>query len=118
MGIPSAAVRAAPAHTARTITLITGDRVTLTGAPGSISVHVEHGPGRSQIGITTLRSGDDVTVIPDDVAQWKVPGLRGADRLGVSLREQREQAMLYQTLATLRCDCPIVCDTQRWLRRS
>ena len=48
--------------------------------------------------------------IPDDVAQWKVPGLRGADRLGVSLREQREQAMLYQTLATLRCDCPIVCD--------
>jgi hypothetical protein len=70
----SAAVRAAPAHTARTITLITGDRVTLTGAPGSISVHVEHGPGRAQIGFTTLRSGDDVTVIPGDVAQMVAGG--------------------------------------------
>jgi subtilisin family serine protease len=70
----SAAVRAAPAHTARTITLITGDRVTLTGAPGSIAVHVEHGPGRAQIGFTTLRSGDDVTVIPGDVAQMVASG--------------------------------------------
>jgi len=48
--------------------------------------------------------------IPDDPAQWNVPGLRGADRLAASLKEQREQAMLYQKLATLRRDCPIVCD--------
>jgi 5'-3' exonuclease len=48
--------------------------------------------------------------IPDDAARWTVPGLRGADRLAASLREQREQAMLYQTLATLRRDCPIVCE--------
>lgn len=48
--------------------------------------------------------------IPDDVARWNVPGLRGAERLATSLREQREAAMLYQTLATLRRDCPIVCD--------
>ncbi|HEY5926028.1 MAG TPA: 5'-3' exonuclease H3TH domain-containing protein [Kofleriaceae bacterium] len=48
--------------------------------------------------------------IPDDAAKWNVPGLRGVDRLAASLREQREQAMLYQTLATLRRDCPIVCD--------
>jgi 5'-3' exonuclease len=48
--------------------------------------------------------------IPDDPATWNVPGLRGADRLAVSLRENRAAAMLYQKLATLRTDCPIVCD--------
>jgi 5'-3' exonuclease len=48
--------------------------------------------------------------IPDDCAQWNVPGLRGADRLAAALREHRELAMLYQKLATLRIDCPIVCD--------
>jgi 5'-3' exonuclease len=48
--------------------------------------------------------------IPDDVTTWNVPGLRGADRLATSLRDSRELAMLYRTLATLRRDCPIVCD--------
>jgi 5'-3' exonuclease len=48
--------------------------------------------------------------VPDDPAQWNVPGLRGIDRLALSLREHRDVAMLYQTLATLRFDCPIVCD--------
>jgi 5'-3' exonuclease len=48
--------------------------------------------------------------IPDDPAQWNVPGLRGVDRLALSLRDHREVAMLYQKLATLRIDCPIVCE--------
>ncbi|HEX5061312.1 MAG TPA: 5'-3' exonuclease H3TH domain-containing protein [Kofleriaceae bacterium] len=48
--------------------------------------------------------------IPDDAAKWNVAGLRGADRLATSLRDSRELAMLYQKLATLRTDCPIVCD--------
>ncbi len=48
--------------------------------------------------------------IPDDAAKWTVAGLRGADRLATSLRTSRELAMLYQKLATLRTDCPIVCD--------
>ena len=30
--------------------------------------------------------------IPDDPAQWNVPGLRGVDRLALSLRENREVA--------------------------
>jgi len=47
--------------------------------------------------------------IPDDPARWKVT-VRGADRLAASLRENREAAMLYQKLATLRIDCPITCD--------
>lgn len=48
--------------------------------------------------------------IPDDAARWKVPGLRGAERLAASLREARELALLYKKLATLRRDCPITTD--------
>ncbi len=57
-----------------------------------------------------------VAAIPDDPAQWNVAGLRGADRLAIALREQRAEATLYRTLATLRTDCPIPCDAEalRW----
>ena len=47
--------------------------------------------------------------IPDDHAAWTAPP-RGADRLARELREHRSEAALYRTLATLRTDCPIVCD--------
>jgi len=47
--------------------------------------------------------------IPDDPARWNV-AVRGAERLAAALREHREDAVLYRTLATLRRDCPIVCD--------
>jgi 5'-3' exonuclease len=47
--------------------------------------------------------------IPDDHAAWTAPP-RGADRLARALREHRAEAALYRTLATLRTDCPIVCD--------
>ncbi|HEX8113795.1 MAG TPA: 5'-3' exonuclease H3TH domain-containing protein [Kofleriaceae bacterium] len=47
--------------------------------------------------------------IPDDPTAWTAPP-RGADRLARALREQRTEAALYRTLATLRTDCPIVCD--------
>jgi 5'-3' exonuclease len=46
--------------------------------------------------------------IPDDPAKWGVD-VRGADRLAVSLRDARTEAMLYKKLATLRLDCPIPC---------
>lgn len=48
--------------------------------------------------------------IPDDHTTWKVPGVRGTDKLAATLRENRETAMLYRKLATLRVDCPITCD--------
>lgn len=67
------------------------------------------GWGKSSAG-KVLAVYEHIQHIPDDVAQWKVPSLRGAERLATSLREQRPLAMLYQTLATLRRDCPIVCD--------
>jgi len=47
--------------------------------------------------------------IPDDPAAWNV-AVRGADRLAASLRAQRDDALLYRTLATLRLDGKIACD--------
>ncbi len=44
--------------------------------------------------------------IPDDWRQWDV-ALRGAATLGATLVEQREFAMLFKDLATLRYDAPI-----------
>jgi 5'-3' exonuclease len=47
--------------------------------------------------------------IPDDPKAWSI-SIRGADRLAAALRDEREHANLYRTLATLRTDCPITCD--------
>ncbi len=53
--------------------------------------------------------------IPDDHADWKVK-VRGAATLAENLRENRQDAMLYRTLATLRTDVPIAesLDELRW----
>jgi 5'-3' exonuclease len=51
-----------------------------------------------------------IEAIPEDPAAWQVPGVRGTDRLAATLRAQRSEALLYKKLATLRVDCPIVCD--------
>jgi 5'-3' exonuclease len=52
---------------------------------------------------------EHVAAIPDDASRWAKDGVtvRGADRLAKSLAEQREQALLYRTLATLRTDVPL-----------
>ena len=53
--------------------------------------------------------------IPDDHEDWNVK-VRGAATLAAKLREYREEAMLYRTLATLRTDVPIAesLDDLRW----
>jgi 5'-3' exonuclease len=53
--------------------------------------------------------------IPDDPAAWDVK-VRGAARLAGSLREEREEAVLYRTLATLCEDVPLgeELDDLRW----
>lgn len=53
--------------------------------------------------------------IPDDPAHWEIR-VRGATALRMSLREHRDDAMLYRTLATLREDAPIDASlpTLRW----
>ena len=58
--------------------------------------------------LTVYRTLD---AIPDDHTTWSLR-LRGADRLATTLREQRTEATLYRLLATLRLDCPIVCDAE------
>jgi hypothetical protein len=58
-----------------------------------------------------------IEAIPDDPADWDVT-LRGAARLGDSLREGRALAELFRVLATLRTDTPAVLedgvDALRW----
>jgi 5'-3' exonuclease len=45
--------------------------------------------------------------VPPSAADWKVT-LRGAERLAETLRERRDDAILFRTLATLRTDQPVV----------
>ena len=80
--------------------VLTGD--TADGIPGI------PGWGKSSAG-KLLTVYHHIPDIPDDHAAWTAPP-RGADRLARTLREQRAEAALYRTLATLRTDCPIVCD--------
>ena len=53
--------------------------------------------------------------IPARAADWDVP-VRGAARLSAALEENRELAMLFRTLATLRTDVPVFEDVEelRW----
>jgi 5'-3' exonuclease len=53
--------------------------------------------------------------IPRLAAEWDVP-VRGSTRLATTLVEQRERALLFRTLATLREDAPIGADVDalRW----
>lgn len=56
-----------------------------------------------------------IAAIPDDEQEWQV-AIRGAAGLARNLRERREQAELYLTLATLRTDAPVTdsLEALRW----
>jgi 5'-3' exonuclease len=47
-----------------------------------------------------------IEAIPDDADAWEVP-VRGRAALAATLRERRDEALLYRRLATLRTDAPI-----------
>jgi 5'-3' exonuclease len=53
--------------------------------------------------------------IPERAGDWEI-SVRGAARLAATLAEQREHALLFRTLATLRADAPIDADVDalRW----
>ncbi|MEM6292294.1 MAG: 5'-3' exonuclease H3TH domain-containing protein [Myxococcota bacterium] len=55
---------------------------------------------------TLLAHYEHLESIPDDPTQWAVK-VRGAARLGGTLAAQRDDAMLYRTLATLKTDVPL-----------
>jgi 5'-3' exonuclease len=45
--------------------------------------------------------------IPDEASRWQGVSVRSAAALAASLRERRQDAALYKTLATLRADVPL-----------
>jgi 5'-3' exonuclease len=55
---------------------------------------------------TLLARYEHLEAIPDDATRWGVT-VRGAAGLAESLREHREEALLYRRLATLRTDVPL-----------
>jgi 5'-3' exonuclease len=67
---------------------------------------------------TVLAKYISLDQIPDDHEQWKLDGLttlRGAEKLAKTLRENREQAALFRTLATLVQDVPVgSVDSWKW----
>jgi len=60
----------------------------------------------SKSAATVLKRYGTLEQIPDDPSAWDVP-VRGAAALATQLREHRELATLYRTLATLRRDVPL-----------
>jgi 5'-3' exonuclease len=48
-----------------------------------------------------------IDAIPARVAEWDVPGLRGAPALAASLAQHPEELALYRVLARLRSDAPL-----------
>ena len=73
------------------------------------------GWGARSAAVVLARHGH-IPDIPDDPADWGVR-VRGAGTLAATLAHQREQAMLFRTLATLREDVPVLpggVDELRW----
>ncbi len=68
-------------------------------------------PGLSGFGAKTaaalLTRYRHVEAIPDDAREWDVPGLRGADRLAVTLAAGRGVLACFKDLATLRTDADV-----------
>lgn len=65
---------------------------------------------------TVLDHFGSIDRIPDDPAQWTLP-VRGAARLAATLARDREQALLFRTLARLRTDTRVLAegvDALRW----
>lgn len=67
-------------------------------------------PGLAGFGAKTaaslLSEYGSIEAIPDDPETWSVK-VRGAARLGATLREERESALLYKRLAILKTDVPL-----------
>jgi 5'-3' exonuclease len=56
-----------------------------------------------------------ITSIPTSSGDWGLPGLRGAEKLAVTLRDQLELALLFRRIATVEVDVPVgEVDDWRW----
>jgi 5'-3' exonuclease len=64
---------------------------------------------------TVLAKFGSITDIPRSSGDWGLPGLRGADKLAVTLRDNLELALLFRRIATVEIDVPVgVVDDWRW----
>lgn len=83
--LPSGAAESGlPSDTARSVTLITGDRVTVTTTEHGGTVITHAAPGREHIGFITRQDSDDVIVIPRDVGELVGGGQLDLDLFNVS----------------------------------
>jgi 5'-3' exonuclease len=56
-----------------------------------------------------------IDAIPDSSGDWGLPGLRGAEKLAVTLRDQRHLALLFRRIATVELDVAVgSVDEWRW----
>ena len=64
---------------------------------------------------TVLAAFGTIEAIPDRAADWGLPGLRGAEKLAATLREQRDLALLFKRIATVERDVEVgTVDDWRW----
>jgi 5'-3' exonuclease len=64
---------------------------------------------------TVLARFGTIEQIPDRSGEWDLPGLRGADKLATTLRENRSLAMLFKRIATVELDVEVGgVDDWRW----
>ncbi len=64
---------------------------------------------------TVLAKFGSIDAIPDTSRDWGLPGLRGAEKLAVTLRDQRELALLFRRIATVELDVAVgTVDEWRW----
>jgi hypothetical protein len=56
-----------------------------------------------------------IDAVPDSSGDWGLPGLRGAEKLAVTLRDQRDLALLFRRIATVELDVEVgAVDDWRW----
>ncbi len=64
---------------------------------------------------TVLAKFGSIEAIPPSSVDWGLPGLRGAEKLAVTLRDQRELALLFRRIATVERDVEVgAVDDWRW----
>lgn len=64
---------------------------------------------------TVLAEFATIEAIPTSSGDWGLPGLRGAEKLATTLRNQMADALLFRTIATVALDVPVgVVDDWQW----
>jgi 5'-3' exonuclease len=56
---------------------------------------------------TVLAKFGSIEAIPASSGQWELPGLRGAEKLAVTLQQQMADALLFKVIATVAVDVPV-----------